>query len=67
MIRKLPPQQQLIYSMCRHEGLQYDEVAQRLKISKLTVKTHMQQALKTIKTQFAHIMRFGLLFIPVAF
>ena len=65
MVKNLPPQQQLIYSMCRQEGLQYDEVAQRLKISKLTVKAHMQQALKTIKTQFSHILRFGVLFTPI--
>jgi RNA polymerase sigma-70 factor (family 1) len=67
MVKNLPPQQQLIYSMCRQEGLQYEEVAQRLKISKLTVKTHMQQAIKTIKTQFIHILRFGLLLAPVVF
>jgi len=62
-INHLPPQQRLIYSMCHHEGLPYEEVAQRLKISRLTVKTHMHQALKTIKTQFAAIIRTGLLLI----
>ena len=65
MVKNLPPQQRLIYSLCRQEGLQYDEVAQRLKISKLTVKTHMQHAIKTIKTQFTHILRLGLLFTPI--
>ena len=55
-INHLPPQQRLVYSMCHQEGLQYEEVAQRLKISRLTVKTHMHQALKTIKSQFSHII-----------
>ncbi len=66
-INHLPPQQRLIYSMCRQEGLQYEEVAQRLKISRFTVKTHMQQALKTIKVQFTHIIRISVLFIPLGF
>jgi RNA polymerase sigma-70 factor (family 1) len=55
-ISHLPPQQRLIYSMCHQEGLQYDEVAQKLKISRFTVKTHMHQALKTIKAQFGGIL-----------
>jgi RNA polymerase sigma-70 factor (family 1) len=62
-IDHLPPQQRLVYSMCHQEGLQYEEVAQRLKISRLTVKTHMHQALKTIKSQFSHIIQVVLLLI----
>jgi RNA polymerase sigma-70 factor (family 1) len=69
-INHLPPQQRLVYSMCHQEGLQYEEVAQRLKISKLTVKTHMkthmQQALKTIKGRFGNIIRLGLFLILFA-
>jgi RNA polymerase sigma-70 factor (family 1) len=64
-VSHLPPQQRLVYSMCHQEGLQYEEVAQRLKISRLTVKTHMQQALKTIKTQFARVIQVSLLFISI--
>jgi RNA polymerase sigma-70 factor (ECF subfamily) len=51
-VRNLPPQQKLVYSLCHNEGLKYEEVAQRLNISRLTVKTHMQQALRTIKAHF---------------
>lgn len=64
-IDHLPPQQRLVYSMCRQEGLQYEEVAHRLKISPLTVKTHMHQALKTIKTQFSRIIQVGLIFVSL--
>ena len=53
----LPPQQKLIYSLCHGEGLKYEEVAQRLHISRLTVKTHMQHALRTIKTHFTMMAR----------
>jgi RNA polymerase sigma-70 factor (family 1) len=51
-IDRLPPQQRLVYSLCHEEGLKYEEVAQRLKISRLTVKTHMQQALRSLKSHF---------------
>jgi len=62
-INHLPPQQKLIYSMCHQEGLQYEDVAQRLKISRFTVKTHMHEALKAIKAQFSHIIQALFLFI----
>ena len=54
LIDQLPPQQKLVYSLCHGEGLKYEEAAQRLKLSRLTVKTHMQHALRTIKTNFIH-------------
>ena len=48
-IEKLPPQQKLVYTLCHQEGLKYEEVAERLNISKLTVKTHMQHALRFLR------------------
>jgi RNA polymerase sigma-70 factor (ECF subfamily) len=66
-ISHLPPQQRLVYSMCHEEGLRYEEVAQRLKISKLTVKTHMQHALRAIKSQFTQILKAGILIISLGF
>lgn len=48
-IEKLPPQQKLVYSLCHQEGLKYEEVAEKLNISKLTVKTHMQHALRFLR------------------
>lgn len=53
----LPPQQKLVYSLCYDEGLKYEEVAQRLHISRFTVKTHMQHALRTIKSHFRMVTR----------
>jgi RNA polymerase sigma-70 factor (ECF subfamily) len=47
---QLPPQQKLVYSLCHQQGLKYEEVAFQLKISRLTVKTHMQQALRAIRS-----------------
>jgi RNA polymerase sigma-70 factor (family 1) len=54
LVDQLPPQQKLVYSLCHGEGLKYEEAAQRLKLSRLTVKTHMQHALRTIKANFSH-------------
>ncbi|HEY9045348.1 MAG TPA: RNA polymerase sigma-70 factor [Ohtaekwangia sp.] len=56
VVSNLPPQQKLVYGMCHQEGLKYEEVAQRLNISRLTVKTHMQQALRTIKAHFSGLI-----------
>ncbi|MCD0488356.1 RNA polymerase sigma-70 factor [Pedobacter sp. MC2016-14] len=48
----LPPQQQLIFRMSRFEGLNYDEIAEKLNISRNTVKNHLVAALKTLKVHF---------------
>ncbi|MFA6084334.1 RNA polymerase sigma factor [Mucilaginibacter sp.] len=45
----LTPQQKLVYTLCRVEGLKYSEAAERLAISPLTVKTHMQHALRSLR------------------
>lgn len=48
-VEKLPPQQKLVYQLCHQEGLKYEEAAERLNLSKLTVKTHMQHALRFLR------------------
>lgn len=48
-IDHLTPQQKLIYTLCHEQGLKYNEVAQKLNISPLTVKTHMGNALQSIR------------------
>ena len=48
-IRQLPKQRQLIYRMSREEGLSYEQIAERLKISKLTVKKQMALALQNLR------------------
>lgn len=45
----LPPQQKAVFQLCREEGLKYEEVAERMAISRLTVKTHMQHALRFLR------------------
>lgn len=48
-INQLPPQQRIVYGMSRDEGLKYDEIADQLKLSKNTVKSHLKKALYTIR------------------
>lgn len=49
-VHRLPEQQQKVYKMVREEGLSYQECAQRLSMSTLTVKTHMSRALASIRS-----------------
>lgn len=52
-VSSMPSQQRQVYTLCHQQGLKYEEVAKRLKISRLTVKTHMQQALRAIRSHFS--------------
>lgn len=52
-IEKLTPQQRQIYALCRFEGLKHDEVAAKLNISPNTVKVHMTNAHRIIRS-FLH-------------
>jgi len=48
-IEQLPPQQHLIYCLSREQGLNQEEIAAKLDISKNTVKSHMNKALHFIR------------------
>jgi len=48
-IEKLPPQQQLIYRLSRDQGISQEDIADKLQISKNTVKSHMNKALQSIR------------------
>ena len=49
-IDQLPKQQKLVYQMCYIEGLKQKEVAKQLNISPLTVKVHLREAIKNLKS-----------------
>lgn len=49
VVECLPPQQKRIYRLSREEGLNYDEIAQRVQISPNTVRNHLVKALQTIR------------------
>lgn len=52
----LPPRQKLIFTLSRHQGLKHDEIAARLHISRHTVKTHLVQALRTLRSLLALLL-----------
>jgi RNA polymerase sigma factor (sigma-70 family) len=45
----LPLQQKQVYKLCQQQGLKYEEAAERLQLSPLTVQTHMKRALKSVR------------------
>lgn len=52
----LPPRQKQIFTLSRHQGLKHDEIAARLHISRHTVKTHLVQALRTLRDLLALLL-----------
>ena len=48
-IEKMPPQRKRIFQMSRKKGLNNEEIANELHISKRTVENHLTQALKDIR------------------
>lgn len=58
-IDRLPPQRKLIYQLNREEGLNYQEIAKELQISKHTVKNQLSTALQSIRN---FLTRTGTLF-----
>lgn len=55
VIRKLPTKQQLVFRLSRLEGLSHQEIADRLQISKNTVKNHLIAALKAVKEELQEV------------
>jgi RNA polymerase sigma-70 factor (family 1) len=45
----LPPQQKLVYQLCQQEGLKYEEAADKLSLSTLTVQSYMKLALRNVR------------------
>lgn len=49
-IALLPPQKKIIYQLSRTEEMTHDQIAEKLNISKNTVKNHMVEATKFIRS-----------------
>jgi len=52
-VNTLSPQRRQVYQLSRVEGLSHDEIAERLHLSKQTVKNHLVEALKSIRTHLS--------------
>lgn len=57
-IETLPPQRRLIYFLNREEGLNYQQIADELQISRHTVKNQLSSALQSIRTFLSRTTRF---------
>jgi RNA polymerase sigma-70 factor (family 1) len=45
----LPPQQRIVFALSRDENLSYQEIAERLRLSRHTVRNHMTQAIHAVR------------------
>lgn len=48
-IKSLPEQRKKVFLLCKYEGLSYEQAAERLSVSKNTVKDHMTRATSAIR------------------
>ncbi|MBO9574037.1 MAG: sigma-70 family RNA polymerase sigma factor, partial [Chitinophagaceae bacterium] len=46
----LPPQRRKVFELSRLEGLKYEEIASQLNVSRETVKRHLSEATKNLRT-----------------
>ena len=51
VVSSLTPQQKRVFELSRLEGLKHEQIAEKLEISRETVKKHMTDALRTIRLQ----------------
>jgi RNA polymerase sigma-70 factor (family 1) len=53
LINSLPPQQKQAYRLSRDKGMNYEQIAEEMKLSVNTIKVHISLALKTLRAFFA--------------
>lgn len=63
-LQTLPAQQQIVFRLSKYEGLSHQEIAERLDISKETVKKHSAEGLKTLRI---HLKKHGLAYLMLAY
>jgi len=49
-VEKLPAQKKLVYRLSKEQGLNYQEIADQLKISPNTVRNHLVEAMKLLRS-----------------
>jgi len=60
VLKQFSEQQRQVFKLSRYEGLSYEEIAERLHISKNTVKYHLVNGLRMMK---AHYSRNGIMYL----
>ena len=54
ILLQMPEQQRKVYQLAKIEGYSYDEIAQKIGVSRHTVNTHIKRANAFLKLQFLH-------------
>ena len=49
-LEQLPDQQRIIFTLSRREGLSHQKIAEKLKLSPITVRNHLHRATKKLRT-----------------
>lgn len=57
-VKRLPPQQKLIFILSREKGFSHQQIAEELNISKNTVKNHMVSAIKHLRSILKSVILF---------
>src|SRR3546814_879447 len=52
-VEQLSPQRKLVFRLSRQQGMKIDEIAHEMSLSKNTVKNHLMEALRFIRSYFA--------------
>ncbi|UKT65954.1 RNA polymerase sigma-70 factor [Pedobacter mucosus] len=55
-IKYLSPQRQTVFRLSREENMSYDQIAKHLQLSKSTIKNHMLDSLKFIRTHLGAVI-----------
>lgn len=63
-VSQLPPQRKLVYHLNREQGLNHQEIADALSISRHTVKNHLALALRSIQ-RLLTLLVFSIVMIPL--
>lgn len=58
LLTKLSPKQQMIFRMSREDGLSHQQIADKLQLSKDTVKKHVANSLKIFKIHLKNYVQF---------
>ncbi len=56
-LERLPDRQREIFRLAREEGLSHEEIARRLNLSRLSVKSHMKRILRYLRTLLEPVLK----------
>lgn len=65
-IDKMPPQRKLVYQLSRQQGMNNEEIANKLGISVNTVRTHIAEALQFLREQLKNDASMALIVLLLA-